>query len=114
MRALTVCQPYANLVVLGGRNIENRTWPTEAREVIAIHAGKSAAQLVRGRPAFDRVRQQNAQAGESVRDERGLGPGRLDQPRPPSGLFGSQLDRGPLVTDQARSRPDEEGAHALP
>jgi len=46
MKALTIKQPWANLVSNGIKRIENRTWrPSmkllEMEELIAIHAGKS-------------------------------------------------------------------------
>lgn len=41
MKALTVCQPYAELIVRGLKPIENRTWPTSYRGPLVIHAGKS-------------------------------------------------------------------------
>lgn len=41
MKAITICQPYAELVASGEKRIENRTWPTSHRGPIAIHAGKS-------------------------------------------------------------------------
>lgn len=41
MRALTICQPYAHLIVTGEKRVENRTWPTRYRGPLAIHAGKS-------------------------------------------------------------------------
>lgn len=41
MKALTICQPYAELIALGEKPIENRTWPTSYRGLLAIHAGKS-------------------------------------------------------------------------
>lgn len=45
MKAITICQPYAHLVALGVKPIENRTWPTRYRGAIAIHAGKSRSWL---------------------------------------------------------------------
>lgn len=45
MRALTVCQPFAHLIALGRKRVENRTWFTNYRSPIAIHAGKSRAWL---------------------------------------------------------------------
>ncbi len=45
MKALTVCQPYAELIARGDKPIENRTWPTSYRGPLAIHAGKSKAWL---------------------------------------------------------------------
>ena len=41
MRALTICQPYAELIVRGDKPIENRHWATAYRGMLAIHAGKS-------------------------------------------------------------------------
>lgn len=45
MKALTICQPYAHLIVRGEKRVENRTWPTRYRGPLAIHAGKSRAWL---------------------------------------------------------------------
>lgn len=41
MKALTVCQPWAWLIIHGPKLIENRTWRTNYRGPLAIHAGKS-------------------------------------------------------------------------
>ena len=43
MKALTICQPYAELIARGEKVIENRTrWPwTYRRGPLLIHAGKS-------------------------------------------------------------------------
>lgn len=41
MKAITVCQPWAELIVSGVKPIENRTWQTPYRGRLAIHAGKS-------------------------------------------------------------------------
>lgn len=41
MKALTICQPWAWAIVHGPKRIENRTWWTNYRGMIAIHAGKS-------------------------------------------------------------------------
>lgn len=45
MKALTICQPYAELVACGSavKPIENRTWYTNYRGTLLIHAGKSKA-----------------------------------------------------------------------
>lgn len=45
MKAITICQPYAELILLGEKRVENRTWPTSHRGWIGIHAGKSKAWL---------------------------------------------------------------------
>lgn len=41
MKALTICQPYAHLILQGRKTCENRTWPTSYRGPLYIHAGKS-------------------------------------------------------------------------
>lgn len=41
MKALTIIQPFAELIARGGKRVENRTWPTSYRGRIAIHAGKA-------------------------------------------------------------------------
>ena len=41
MKALTICQPYAHLIVRGEKLVENREWPTAYRGPLLIHAGKS-------------------------------------------------------------------------
>lgn len=39
MKALSIRQPYAWLIVNGFKDIENRTWPTKFRGRVLIHAG---------------------------------------------------------------------------
>ena len=41
MYALTVCQPWAWAIMVGPKRVENRTWRTNYRGPLAIHAGKS-------------------------------------------------------------------------
>jgi hypothetical protein len=41
VKALTICQPYAELIVRAEKRVENRTWPTGYRGPLYIHAGKS-------------------------------------------------------------------------
>jgi hypothetical protein len=43
MKALTVLQPYAELIADGEKTVENRSWPTNHRGLLLIHAGKSKA-----------------------------------------------------------------------
>lgn len=43
MKALTICQPYAHLIAVGAKRVENRTWETSYRGPLVIHAGKSRA-----------------------------------------------------------------------
>lgn len=41
MKAITVKQPWASLIVEGIKDIENRTWPTKFRGRVLVHAGAS-------------------------------------------------------------------------
>jgi hypothetical protein len=41
MLALSVRQPWAWLIIHGGKNVENRTWRTEHRGPLLIHAAKT-------------------------------------------------------------------------
>lgn len=43
MKALTICQPYAEFIVRGWKSVENRTWCTSYRGPLLIHAGLSRA-----------------------------------------------------------------------
>lgn len=42
MKALSVRQPWAWLLVHGIKDVENRTWATKYRGLLAIHAGQRA------------------------------------------------------------------------
>jgi len=41
MKALTIIQPFAELIASGVKRVENRTWYFKHRGPLAIHAGKS-------------------------------------------------------------------------
>jgi hypothetical protein len=43
MKALTIHAPWAWAIAHGGKDVENRTWPTNYRGPLAIHAGLSTA-----------------------------------------------------------------------
>lgn len=45
MRALTICQPYATLILEGTKRVENRTWETKYRGRMYIHAGRDRSWL---------------------------------------------------------------------
>ena len=47
MKALTIRQPWASLIVDGEKRVENRTWPTKYRGPLLIHAGKSRLEVDR-------------------------------------------------------------------
>jgi hypothetical protein len=53
MKTLSVRQPYAWLIVAGFKTIENRTWRTNYRGPLQIHASQKAG---RGRDRQDRSR----------------------------------------------------------
>lgn len=55
MKALTICQPYAELIMLGEKHIENRKWETRYRGPLLIHAGKSTAWLDSYSPLPDKM-----------------------------------------------------------
>jgi hypothetical protein len=40
MKALSIRQPWAWLIIHGGKDIENRTWKTNVRGRILVHAAK--------------------------------------------------------------------------
>lgn len=40
MKALSIRQPWAWLIVNGYKDVENRTWPTNVRGTVLIHAAK--------------------------------------------------------------------------
>ncbi len=40
MKALTIKQPWATLIMHAGKDIENRDWPTKLRGRIAVHSSK--------------------------------------------------------------------------
>jgi hypothetical protein len=50
LRVLTVRQPHASAIVLGHKDVENRTWQCPVRSVIAIHAGKSPSEIALAMP----------------------------------------------------------------
>jgi hypothetical protein len=45
MKALTIIQPYADMIARGEKIIENRKWATDYRGPLAIHAGKNRTWL---------------------------------------------------------------------
>ena len=47
MKALTISQPFANLIVDGDKFVENRKWECLYRGLLAIHAGKGTQYLTR-------------------------------------------------------------------
>jgi hypothetical protein len=55
--ALTIKQPWASLIVLGIKDIENRSWPTRRRGRFLVHASKAVdrREIARAREIIDRT-----------------------------------------------------------
>lgn len=53
MKALTLHQPWASLIALGYKTIETRSWRTNYRGPIAIHAAKTFPKYARECAEFD-------------------------------------------------------------
>lgn len=47
IKAITISQPFAKLIANGAKFVENRSWSTEFRGPLAIHAGKGTQYLTR-------------------------------------------------------------------
>lgn len=45
VRALSIRQPWAWLIIHGGKNVENRTWPTKFRGRFFVHAAQKMTAL---------------------------------------------------------------------
>jgi len=46
LRAITIRQPWASLIMAGIKPVENRTWKTTHRGVLVIHAGRNEAKAM--------------------------------------------------------------------
>jgi hypothetical protein len=53
VKAITFHQPWATLIAIGAKRYETRTWPTNHRDQLAIHAGKALDKIPD--PARDRL-----------------------------------------------------------
>tara|TARA_B100002049_G_scaffold158746_1_gene118671 strand:- start:355 stop:762 length:408 start_codon:yes stop_codon:yes gene_type:complete len=53
IKALTVCQPFAHLIAVREKPVENRTWFTAYRGPLAIHAGKSREHIDEADPVSE-------------------------------------------------------------
>jgi activating signal cointegrator 1 len=89
MKALTVLQPWAQLLMLGVKRYETRSWKTKHRGPLLIHAGRALSETTRVLCGAEPFRGALAQAG--IR-----GPGDL-----PRGVFlGAVILEDCLPTDQ--------------
>lgn len=55
MKTLTLIQPWATLIALEEKTIETRSWPTNYRGPLAIHAGKKVDKNVFNLPFYKEV-----------------------------------------------------------
>lgn len=54
-KVITLIEPWGTLIALGAKKIETRSWRTNYRGPLAIHAGKSVNMDVLSNPHFQRV-----------------------------------------------------------
>jgi len=52
MKAITIIQPWATLIAIGAKHIETRSWSTNYRGPLAIHAGKNKSFITKGSKNF--------------------------------------------------------------
>ena len=45
IKAISLWQPWASLIVCGAKEIETRSWSTKVRGTVAIHAAKTKDHL---------------------------------------------------------------------
>ena len=45
MKAISICQPWATLIAIGAKRFATRSWKTDYRGLLAIHAGKTKVPL---------------------------------------------------------------------
>lgn len=57
MKAITLWQPWATLIMVGAKPFETRSWPTRHRGPLVIHAGQTCEgiKLCDGEPAIERI-----------------------------------------------------------
>lgn len=83
MKALTIHQPWAQLIALGAKTIETRSWSTRYRGPIAIHAGIS--QKFIGIDYWSRLGQETGAAIHQALLDGGFGPSPAFPPYPKPG-----------------------------
>ena len=68
MKAITVKQPWASLIVEGIKDIENRTWPTKYRGKVLIHAAASSWSWDKFSSYIERIDCENLELQKIVRE----------------------------------------------
>lgn len=66
MKVITLIQPWATLIALGEKRIETRSWSTNIRGEIAIHAGKKVDKSVFEQPFYSDVLQKHSITPENI------------------------------------------------
>jgi hypothetical protein len=93
IRGLTIRQPWASAIAFGDKRVENRSWPTAYRGLVAIHAGLSVD--------WDAAEKAWPAAGPSRRGP--ASPRTWPTPRPPA------PPRKPPRTGASQWQPDWDG-----
>jgi activating signal cointegrator 1 len=89
MKAITVLQPWAHLLLIGAKRYEIRSWKTKHRGILLIHAGRRLTDTARNLCTVEPFRSTLAQAGIKRPSELPLGV-----------LLGSLIVEDCLPTDQ--------------
>lgn len=97
MKALSILQPWATLIVSGAKDVENRTWPTGHRGPMLVHAGKrfsrdeleSALYMLDGAIVDHRIRDIEASTLVAMKDAL--------QGRAHAGTDGIEFKRGGVI-----------------
>lgn len=66
MKVITLIQPWATLVALGEKQIETRSWNTNIRGEIAIHAGKKVDKSVFNQPFYSNIFRKHSITPENI------------------------------------------------
>ena len=101
-RTLTNRQPWASLIALGVKTIETRSWRTDHRGPLVIHAGKAEPSLDNMRPVVDNFDTWRTWYAA------GLAPGAAVQPGPLGAVVAvvDLVDVVPIVDELGLTLPD--------
>lgn len=91
LKALTVWQPWASLIVLGEKQYETRSWRTSYRGVILIHAGARTNPILEAMAASEPFK--TSLRGSPVTRGALIGAATLTAIRPTDGLDVSPAER---------------------
>lgn len=93
MKAISIRQPWAWLIINGGKDIENRTWATKLRRRVLVHAAKG-------------LTRKEYEAAIDFIVEQGIPPLPFELPAfeqlERGGIIGSVLIEGCVESDQSR------------